>query len=234
MSASKMNSLNTNQNETNALAKQYQKKTDRQHILDNPDTYIGSVENVDADMWVFDEETQKIKLKTIEYIPGLYKLFDEGIVNCRDHVIRMIQSKMIEKKFVTHIDIDINEDGTITLTNDGNGIDVAKHPEYDIWIPELKKSVEVKYDPMSNDTGNIVVEIEMFNKPSALLTTQADFWVFYDDHEMISIKPMKIVECILINKLQYREFIGTGDSASKKAFLIKKSLLFSYGNKLDG
>ena len=105
---------------------------------------------------------------------------------------------------------------------------------YDIWIPELKKSVEVKYDPMSNDTGNIVVEIEMFNKPSALLTTQADFWVFYDDHEMISIKPMKIVECILINKLQYREFIGTGDSASKKAFLIKKSLLFSYGNKLDG
>ena len=137
MSASKMNSLNTNQNETNALAKQYQKKTDRQHILDNPDTYIGSVENVDADMWVFDEETQKIKLKTIEYIPGLYKLFDEGIVNCRDHVIRMIQSKMIEKKFVTHIDIDINEDGTITLTNDGNGIDVAKHPEYDIWIPEM-------------------------------------------------------------------------------------------------
>lgn len=137
MSASNKNSLNTNQNETNALAKQYQKKTDRQHILDNPDTYIGSVENVDADMWVFDEETQKIKLKTIEYIPGLYKLFDEGIVNCRDHVIRMIQSKMIEKKFVTHIDIDINEDGTITLTNDGNGIDVAKHPEYDIWIPEM-------------------------------------------------------------------------------------------------
>ena len=48
MSASKMNSLNTNQNETNALAKQYQKKTDRQHILDNPDTYNGSVENVDS------------------------------------------------------------------------------------------------------------------------------------------------------------------------------------------
>jgi DNA topoisomerase-2 len=137
MSAPKMNTLNANKNETDALSKQYQKKTDRQHILDNPDTYIGSVENVDADMWVYDEETQKIKLKTIEYIPGLYKLFDEGIVNCRDHVIRMIQSNMIEKKFVTHIDIDIHEDGTIILTNDGNGIDVAKHPEYDTWIPEM-------------------------------------------------------------------------------------------------
>ena len=42
-----------------ALAKQYQKKTDKQHILDNPDTYIGSVENVDADMWVYDDLTNK-------------------------------------------------------------------------------------------------------------------------------------------------------------------------------
>ena len=48
-------------------------------------------------MWVFDEETQRIILKTIEYIPVHYKLFDEGIVNCLNHVIRMIQSSMIEK-----------------------------------------------------------------------------------------------------------------------------------------
>ena len=35
---------------------------------------------------------------------------------------------------------------------------------YDIWIPELHKSIEVKYDPMSNETGTIVVEIEMNGK----------------------------------------------------------------------
>ena len=80
------------------LAKQYQSKTDKQHILDNPDTYIGSIENIDSSMWVFDDTTKKIVLRDIEYIPGLYKLFDEGIVNCRDHVIRMIQSTNIEKK----------------------------------------------------------------------------------------------------------------------------------------
>ena len=119
------------------LAAVYQQKTDKQHILDNPDTYIGSVENVDASMWVYDEANSKISLKNIEYIPGLYKLFDEGIVNCRDHVIRMIQSSNIHKKFVTYIETDISEDGTITMTNDGNGIDVAKHPSYHVWIPEL-------------------------------------------------------------------------------------------------
>ena len=121
----------------NSLAKQYQRKTDKQHILDNPDTYIGSVENVDAQQWVFDDASNRIVLRDIEYVPGLYKLFDEGIVNCRDHVIRMIQSKLLDKKFVSYIDIDIEEDGTITMTNDGNGIDIAKHPEYDLWIPEM-------------------------------------------------------------------------------------------------
>jgi len=106
-------------------------------VLDNPDTYIGSVENVDANMWIFDDATNKIQLKTIEYIPGLYKLFDEGVVNCRDHVIRMIQHNGLDKKNVTYIDISIDESGMITMENDGNGIDIAKHPEYDVWIPEM-------------------------------------------------------------------------------------------------
>jgi DNA topoisomerase-2 len=119
------------------LALQYQQKTDKQHILDNPDTYIGSVENVDASLWVYDEATKKICYRDIEYIPGLYKLFDEGIVNCRDHVIRMIHSPMLSKRFVTYIDTTITEDGTITMANDGNGIDIAKHPENNLWIPEM-------------------------------------------------------------------------------------------------
>ena len=30
----------------------YQKKSDREHILDNPDTYIGSVEFVESKIWI--------------------------------------------------------------------------------------------------------------------------------------------------------------------------------------
>jgi len=119
------------------LAIQYQQKTDKQHILDNPDTYIGSVENVDANMWVYDDLTSSVVLNTIEYNPGLYKLFDEAIVNARDHVVRMIQSTHADKKNVSFIDVSVSEDGTITIINDGNGIDVAKHPENQLWIPEM-------------------------------------------------------------------------------------------------
>ena len=126
--------------ESNMLANKYQQKTDKQHILDNPDTYIGSIENIDADMWIMNNEGNKIIEKNIKYIPGLFKLFDEGIVNCRDHVVRMqtaIAAGAPNSLPVTNIDIGISEDGTITMINDGNGIDVAEHPETKLWIPEM-------------------------------------------------------------------------------------------------
>jgi len=132
-----MSSMKTAMSTSVDLAKQYQQKTDKQHILDNPDTYIGSVEKVDAHMWVFDEASQRIVLKDIIYVPGLYKLFDEGIVNARDHVVRMLTNTSDDKKLVTTIETTISEDGTITIMNDGNGIDVAKHPENGLWIPEM-------------------------------------------------------------------------------------------------
>jgi DNA topoisomerase-2 len=122
------------------LSNKYQQKTDKAHILDNPDTYIGSVEQIDDNLWILSEDGTKIIQKNIKYIPGLFKLFDEGIVNCRDHVIRMLQAvtNNVENALpVTNIDISIQEDGTIIMINDGNGIDVAQHPEYKIWIPEL-------------------------------------------------------------------------------------------------
>lgn len=133
-------SISNNNTMDSILSSKYQQKTDRDHILDNPDTYIGSVEHVDAHMWIYNDELNKIVEKNINYIPGLFKLFDEGIVNCRDHVIRMetsISNNVPNSQPVTYIDITIDEDGTITMVNDGNGIDVAKHPEYNIWIPEL-------------------------------------------------------------------------------------------------
>ena len=108
-----MNQSTTPQSEDMNLSNKYQQKTDKQHILDNPDTYIGSIEHVDSDMWILNEDGSKIIDKNIKYIPGLFKLFDEGIVNCRDHVIRMqtaIQNNIANSLPVTYIDISVEED----------------------------------------------------------------------------------------------------------------------------
>ena len=106
--------------------------------MDNPDTYIGSVENVESQLYIFDENTNKINEITFMFNPGLFKLFDEGIVNCRDHVIRMNEKFKSDDSIqkVTQINIEI-KDGIISMMNNGNGIDIVKHPEYNVWIPEL-------------------------------------------------------------------------------------------------
>ena len=57
---------------TSTLYFDVQQKTDKQHILDNPDTYIGSVETIDANMWIMNESDDKIIEKNISYIPGLF------------------------------------------------------------------------------------------------------------------------------------------------------------------
>ena len=101
-------------------------------------------------------------------------------------------------------------------------------PDYDIWIPEIHKSVEVKSDQKSQHTGNILIEVEMFDKPSALFHTTADYWAIFDGFDFLWTTPKKIIECIIFNKLQYAEFVGRGDIVSKKAFLIKKELLSQY------
>ena len=124
---------------TQELAK-YQKMTDKEHILKKPDTYIGSIEMTEAETFVYDSATSSIVQRTIHYIPGLYKLFDEGAVNSRDHFVRQEQAIRDAKSNalpVTCIEFEISEDGTISITNDGNGIDVAQHPDHKLWIPEM-------------------------------------------------------------------------------------------------
>ena len=122
------------------LALTYQEKTDIEHILDAPDTYIGSIESDNVKNWCLDEN-DNMKHKEYDFIGGLYKCFDEGIVNCRDHAVRLMQ-KIINKEKriipVRNIDISVDkETGVITMMNDGNGVDVAKHPDNDLWIPEM-------------------------------------------------------------------------------------------------
>ena len=45
--------------------------------------FSGSVEPVTEQMWVFEDE--KMVQKNITYVPGLYKIFDEILVNAADN-----------------------------------------------------------------------------------------------------------------------------------------------------
>lgn len=103
---------------------------------------------------------------------------------------------------------------------------------YDIWIPETHKSVEVKYDRMSNTTGNFFVEVEYNGKASGLITTTADYWLIYDDRCFAWIKPRRLFECIMLNELAIGNYDGVKGSAYKRGYLVKKELLYVYADSV--
>jgi len=131
------------------LSSKYQKMTDMEHILKKPDTYIGSIQLTECTEYTTvssgGAETSgaevSIGLATFTHIPALYKLVDEGLVNMRDHVIRQAQAIKDGKPDalpVTCIEVEVDAaTGIVTMTNDGNGIDIAQHPEHKMWIPEM-------------------------------------------------------------------------------------------------
>jgi len=100
--------------------------------------------------------------------------------------------------------------------------------EYDIFIPEISKGYEVKQDYKSKYTNNLVIEVAMFGKPSALMTTKAHVWVIVTHDEYIFIKPDKIKDCIIQNALPQLQFTSRGDTSPKKAYLVDKDLLMRY------
>ncbi|RHY91648.1 hypothetical protein DYB35_003287, partial [Aphanomyces astaci] len=108
----------------------YQKKTQLEHILLRPDTYVGSIEPAEQTLWVYDDENSKMVQKKVTICPGLYKIFDEIIVNACDNKQR--DSTMDTLK----VTID-SEKGEISVWNNGNGIPVVMHKEHNVYVPEL-------------------------------------------------------------------------------------------------
>ena len=104
----------------------------------------------------------------------------------------------------------------------------GKFKEYDIFIPENDSKVEVKVDLKSQETGNILIELRMFNKPSGLLTTEADFWIIYTGTEYLWTEPRMILECIMINNIPSQKILGKGDEVTKDACLIPIDIFKKY------
>lgn len=121
------------------IEEKYKKYELLEHIQSLPDTYIGSTELTKIKTYIYCDDTKKMVEKDITYIPGLLKIFDEVIVNAIDHSMRLKVETKTDVKNVKNIKITIDkESGYISIYNDGNGIDIEKHKDYNnVWVPEL-------------------------------------------------------------------------------------------------
>jgi len=128
-----------------SLEEKYKKEELQTHIYNTPDTYVGGCDLICEKLFVYDSATNKILEKEIEYIPALFNIYNEILVNAKDQVTRLngLYNEDKSVNVVSDIKVDINpETGEISIMNNGDGIDVAEHPKEKkngkpIYIPQL-------------------------------------------------------------------------------------------------
>ncbi|CAD5230247.1 unnamed protein product [Bursaphelenchus okinawaensis] len=123
--------IDKNKGKAPTIEDMYQRKTQLEHIMLRPDTYIGSVEFCDRQlMWVYDREEEKIVQREVSYVPGLYKIFDEILVNAADNKQRDPKMNLIK--------ININQaKNEISVMNNGKGIPVVMHKVEKMYVPGM-------------------------------------------------------------------------------------------------
>lgn len=131
------------------INKKYRKMSHKEHILERPGMYTGSVEMTSNLMWVPNMQSvgnpKTLEEKECEYVPALLKLCDELLTNVYDSYTRENIRKGLENSArVTtrqlmvselHVSLDI-EKNLLTVYNNGRGIDIEVH-ETGVYVPEL-------------------------------------------------------------------------------------------------
>ena len=64
----------------------------KEHIIKLPDTYVGDTDIQNDELYTLEKEGDIVRIvkKNIEYVPGLFKIYDEVIVNSIDHISRLL------------------------------------------------------------------------------------------------------------------------------------------------
>ena len=110
-------------NAPGAIEDEYQKLTQREHILKRPDTYVGSVEAETRKEWVMVEAAGRMEQRDLTVAPALYKIFDEILVNAADNKQRDASVDASRWRSTA-------EGGRISVWNNGRGIPVEEHKEH--------------------------------------------------------------------------------------------------------
>lgn len=102
-----------------------------EYILKRPNIEVGPVVSTTEKMWVWDDDSNRIVYREIEYVPALCKIVDEVLVNARDHVLRTI-AEGLEPCNIIKVEI---ADNRVSVWNNGSGIPIKVHPVSKEYLP---------------------------------------------------------------------------------------------------
>jgi DNA topoisomerase-2 len=74
----------------------YKKLSPIRHVLELPDSYVGSIDKCTEERFVLKEDKSCFEFRSVESLPAFFKIFDEIIVNARDAKVRDASVKKIQ------------------------------------------------------------------------------------------------------------------------------------------
>jgi DNA topoisomerase II len=90
---------------------------------------VGSTQPLTAPMYILNE-TSRIVEREITYTPGLFKIYDEIVVNAADNKQRDPNMDRLD----IIVDADKNH---ISVRNNGKGIPIVMHKEHNVYVPSM-------------------------------------------------------------------------------------------------
>lgn len=93
--------------------------SDRDHVLQRPATYIGSMSPETFEGFVFNQELGKFEYKSYQKIQAFEKIVNEILDNSVDEALRT------EFKYANVIEVDIDATGRVTIKDNGRGVPIS-------------------------------------------------------------------------------------------------------------
>ena len=177
-----------------SIEQKYKAMSEIDHCLSRPGMWIGSVRDEERQSFVYDDETGKMTMKTVTYVPAMLKLVDEVLSNSCDEFRRKDNMGLDEVR------VSINTDKSTITIRDNGGIPVVKHKEAGCYVPEFifgRLRTSSNYDDTedravvgTNGVGSSLTVI--FSK-----VTKCIYYIYIKLYKLIKITPFHTFTCII-------------------------------------
>lgn len=109
----------------------YQELSEVEHIRARSGMYVGSTQQEEKEMFIYNPETAKMELKYITYVPAMLKVIDEIISNSCDEFRRK------DNLGLTTLKVSIDKESGRIIIEDNGGIPVVIHKTAGVYVPEF-------------------------------------------------------------------------------------------------
>jgi DNA topoisomerase II len=127
-------------------ADDYDQLDPRTHVYTKPGMYIGSIDKLPREEWIFNIESNKMEIKKIDIVPGVERLFLEVESNAADNCGKSRNAGLDCGIIETYMD-----KKKISIKNYGLSVPIEIHSKTNLYVPQMIFGSMLSGSNLNND-----------------------------------------------------------------------------------